>query len=280
MKHLIFIIALIACLAPTALSCSMLRLPEPAMSKSNVKSYIFVGEVIGYTDVIKSRVKPNGFETEDKFYGEGRGVKIKPVEVINLPKVPNDYFELYKFGVTTWCANKLADVSYMKIGTRIRIVAYEATLLPNNPNDNHIRIESKIFDRFSIVKDDEEFVSIAASEFDYKNNWKSLRNKLLAAKDYERIIAFDDFIYLETNKDLLRLKNSTSKKQRYKILERLLYNPKVDFSALISPSLGEGIFLLQLSGKPGKEKQIKLTSKEKELLKRRKELLASGFFKL
>lgn len=116
-------------------------------------------------------------------------------------------------------------------------------------------------------------------EFDYKNNWKSLRDKFLAAKDYEKIQAFDDFIYLETTKDLIRLKNSTSKERRYEILERLLYNPKVDFPALISPVLNQYNFSLKLSVNPSKERKIKLSATEEELLKRRKELEISGYFK-
>lgn len=118
------------------------------MSEADVKAYIFIGEVIGYTDVIKARVKPNSFETLDKFYGEGRGLKIKPIEAINLPKIPVDYFELYKFGVTPWCADELRDVGYIKIGTKLRIVTNEATLLPDKSNDNHIRLESKILTVF------------------------------------------------------------------------------------------------------------------------------------
>lgn len=254
----------------------MVKFPENPMSQVNANSYIFIGEVIGYTDVIKSRVKPDSteFETEDKFYGEGRGLKIKPIIAINLPKVPNDYLELFKFGVTTWCADQLRDAGYLKVGTKLRIVANEATLLPNKSSDNRIRLESKIFDRFSIVNDD-EFVSSETVEFDYENNWKSFRDKFLAAKEYEKVTAFDDFIYLETNKDLLRLKNSNSKKTRYKILERLLYNPKVNYPALISPALGQYNFLLI---DPIKEKQIKLTTKEEELLNKRKELETSGYF--
>lgn len=233
--------------------------------------------LFGYTGNVKSRVKSDGLETEDKFYGEGRGLKIKPIEAINLPKTPDDYFELYKFGVTPWCADSLKDASYIEIGTRIRIVANESTLLPDNPSDNHIRIKSKIFDRFSIVKDD-EFTSNASLEFDYENNWKMFRDKFLIAKDYEKIRAFDDFIYLETAKDLLRLENSTSKDARYKILERLLDNPKLDYPALVSPALSKIRFSTELSVIHPVEKQINLTSKEKELLERHKEILASGYF--
>ena len=248
------------------------------MSEANVKAYIFIGEVVGYTDVIKARVKPNSFETSDKFFGEGWGLKIKPVEAINLPKIPAEYFELYKFDVTAWCADKLRDASYIKIGTKIRVVANEAALLPDKNNDNHIKLESKVFDHFSIVMDD-EFESSESLEFDYKSNWKFLRDKFLAAKDYEKIQAFDDFIYLETTKDLIRLKNSTSKEKRYEILERLIYNPKVDYPALISPVLMRYNFSLKHSVDPGKERKIKLSATEEELLKKRKELEISGYFK-
>jgi hypothetical protein len=275
MKQLIFILASMVCLTSAAFPCSMVGGIERPLNEANVRAYIFVGEVVGYTDVVKLGDKRSG---EGQYYSEGRGVRIKPVEAINLPKVPRDYFELYKFGVTTWCADRLADLSYLKIGTKLRIVAGEATLLPGKADGNRIRIESKIFDRFSIVEDDEPAATEHA-EFDYKNNWRLLLDKYRAAKEYEKIESFDDLIYLETTKDLLRLKNAASKKQRYRILERLLYNPKVDFPALVSPALGQHTVLLRLSVNPAKEKPVKLTRTEKALLERRKELETSGYFK-
>jgi hypothetical protein len=285
MNHLIFILVSIVCFASTAFPCSMVGGLERPLRGPNVRAYIFIGEVIGYTEIIKSRVKPNSLGTEDKFYGEGRGLKIKPVEAINLPKAAGDYFEFYKFGVTPFCADSLTDLSNIKIGTKFRIVAYEAVLLPEKSGSGPIRLQSKIFDPFSIVKD-AEFESRGSLEFDYKKNWKRLRDKFKAEKDYEKTSAFYDFIYLETNKDLLRLENSSSKKIRYKILERLLYNPLVDYPGLISPAFEQNSFaserlLILLSGpvNPVKPKQIKLTSTEKELLKRRKELETSGYFK-
>jgi hypothetical protein len=278
MKRFIFIWALIAGSVYAVSPCSIAR-PELPKTKADIKAYMFVGEVIGYTDPVKSREKPNGLETEDGFYGEGRGVKIKPVRTINSPKIPKEYYELFKFGVTTWCADELRDLNYLEIGTKLSVVAYESDLLPTKGAGESIRLQSRLFDRFSIVKYD-EFVTSETTEFDYKNDWRRSIDKFYAAKDYERLWAFYDFIYLETEKDLLRLENAKSKDERHKILERLLYNPKVDFTALISPALSRHNYLLKITDSPVKEMPIQLTSIEKGLLERRQELETSDYFRL
>jgi hypothetical protein len=260
-----------------AFACSMAQASEFPFSKVNPNSYIFVGEVIGYTENIVGN-NEGGFSGDAKFYGEGKGLKVKPLEIINIPNdVPKDYFEVFSFGVTSWCAPRLYDSNF-PIGTKLRIILTQTTLLPDRNSENKIRLEKKIFDRLSLVKSDDEFVTTEDSVFDYETFRKPLLDSFAANKDYEKIRSFDDFVYIESIKDLSRLKKATSEQEKYGILERLLYNPKIDFPALISPSLSGNYYRL-LNSNIDKTKDVKLTKAEKNLLRKRKELEESGYFK-
>src|SRR5688572_25687390 len=125
MKNFSFLIILFLMLLwnPTeGFGCSIVQVPPPPMSEVSTKSFIFVGEITGYTKVIRSGMKADGISTEAKFYGEGKGYKIKPVESINLPIPPKDYYELFTFGVTTWCAPQINNAD-LPVGTKVRLVA-------------------------------------------------------------------------------------------------------------------------------------------------------------
>lgn len=270
-------------------ACRIFQIPTPPLSGVSPGLYVIEGEVIGYTEKITSRVKPDGFSSEDKFMGEGRGFKIKPLEIINAPgNVMIDYFEYFTFGVTSWCAPKLQD-AYLPVGTKIRFVAVEAELLPNRSFENRVRLQKKIFDRLSVINIEDEFESETDSEFDYENRWKSLLTEYTNDKNYEKIGRFDDFIFSETVKDVIRLKNAIPKNEKYKILERLIYNPKVDFPALVSPLLSSNkLYYLNLLSLKKSEiekikrdeltKKVKLTKMEKNLIEKRLELEKSEYF--
>lgn len=248
------------------------------MSSVNEKAFMFVGEIIGYTDKIKGNTEYLSSENKYKFYGEGRGYKVKPVHSINFPVKTEDYYELFIFGVTSWCAPKLQD-AYLAVGTKVRMAAYQSDLLAQT-NDK-IKLQIKTFDRFSVVQDDEEFQSSEDSEFDYKK-WKPLATKIVEKKDYDKIVSFDNFLYLETNKDLIRLRKNITKEERNRILERLIYNPKIYFPSAISPYFipQSSPDFLRLLEKGKKIPKIKLTKTEKEFIIRRKELEQSGYFNL
>ncbi len=278
MKKFISILIFIFVFDSIIFACSMKQMLSPPIANADKQSYIFVGEVIGYTEIFKSKIKAGTFEGDDKFYGEGKGLIIKPLEIINMPNSSGDYVELFKFGVTPWCLPKIYDAPF-PIGTKLRIIANEATVLPNRSPENRIRLESKIFDRLSIIKETDEFNNTATSVFDYKT-WKSLQAKIQTEKQS----AFSDFMIAEINKDLLRLEKAATKQERYEILERLLYAPSIDFPKIVSPKLG-GLRIIK-NGKyerlpnitEGSSKKIKLTSTEKKLLKKREEIEKSGYF--
>lgn len=282
MKALISIFIFILFSNSCVFACSIAQMPQPPISAFNHKLYVFVGEVVGHTEIIKSDVNPENLTGSDKFYGEGRGIKIKPVEAINLPESAGDYLEFFKFGVTTWCAPQISDLSRLPVGTRLRVIAYETSLLPNRNPENKIRLESKIFDHFSMVGKETELVTTTDSVFDYKN-WKSIQAKIRQS-NIDNWSSFDDFMFMEIAKDLLRFEKAKSKKERYAVLERLLYAPGIDYYGIVHPQLrrypnSSHLFLLKPGVEPSPVRKVKLTSTEKRLLKEREEIEKSGYFK-
>jgi hypothetical protein len=250
--------------------------PEP-MSSPWLNSYIFVGEVIGYTEPTSS----------DKFQGTARGIKVKPVEVINLPKPTVDYYEIFKYGVWPDCSPSPSRIVY-PIGTKLRIVASESTLLPKQSDEKRIRLESKIFDRLSI----DTVNGLSTSEhsaFDYKN-WRSMRDEALKSEDGGSNYAmWSDFLFVEIQKDLKRVFSAKDKKERLRILERLVFAPDIDFVKVVDPKVGRlfntstGPIRLPDTMEPGKsysgKMKVKATRAEKKLLEKRNELEKTGFFR-
>lgn len=278
-----FIFASLVLVKP-GFGCSLAQAPPLPATGPNKGAYIMVGEVIGYTEPVNSDKYPNESYSCGKFCGKEKGLKIKPIESINLPIGSPDYYELYTFGVTPWCATQIRP-AYFSVGTRLRIVAYEANLLPNRNAEGKVRLQTEIFDRLSYVNETDDFKTDVTSEFDYQNLWKPLTEKIRISKDSEQASRFGDFIYIEINKDLFRLQKAKDKKERYRILERLLYAPGIDYPALAeSRGFWIGKSRLEMSlmhpGRQVKPKSVKKsTSTEKKLLKRREEIEKSGFFK-
>lgn len=279
MKKVFSVLIFVLFFSSIIFACKIVRMEPQPVAAFDHRSYIFVGEVIGYTETIKSGNETDRPRAQDyKFYGEGRGLKIKPLEVVNLPNESKDYFELFIFGVTPWCAPKLTDAVY-PVGTKLRIISTEATLLPNRSAENKIRLENRIFDPLSAVRDTDLYVTTAASIFDYKT-WKTLLPEILKSKIAE-VSSFKDFMFVEIVKDLQRLEKAKSKKERKEILERLLYAPNIDFPKIVNPTVGN----LYVSGGvyarlPNYEKQKPrdFAGYEKKLIKKREEIEKSGYF--
>jgi hypothetical protein len=270
MRYLFFILIMYS-FASVALPCKMSSSMNYPLSRVDSDAYIFIGEVVGYAERIKSGTTDKGEMTKDKFYGEGVGVKIRSLDKINFPSESSNDFELYKFGLTPSCLAKLIDLSYLKVGTKLRIVANKSKLLPQSNTENDIRLETTHNGRLSIISDNEYFVS-DESGFDYKKEWKVIKEKLIAEKDFEKLSAFDDFIYLETNKDLIRVEKTLEDNQ-YEVFERMLYNFKADYSVIIKRKIN-----YLTSDKTSKN--VEFISKLKELIKQREELEKSGYFRL
>lgn len=260
------------------MACTIFIRPEAPVSHVRSETYIFVGEVVGYTEVVKSKIKVGLPNAEDKFYGEGRGLRIKPLEIVNFPGNSGDLIELFQFGVNAWCLPQILDANF-PVGTKLRIVAGTSNFVPDKSAENKTRLESNYFERLSVVSGEDEFFTDSRSIFDYKI-WKPLQAKIQESTDGTVRKRFSDFMFMEITKDLVRLEKEVSEKEKLEILGRLLYAPFIDYPKIIDPNLGQLNWTTEgFIRQPGnKTSETKLTTEEKTLLKKRKKMEKAGYF--
>ena len=257
--------------------CSLAQGPPIAIFGPDHYHYIFVGEVVGYTEEMRS----------PKFIGPIRGLKVKPLESFNLPIATDDYYEIFKYGVDASCQPLPTNAVY-PIGTKLRIVANESILLPNRTPEKRVRLESQIFDRFSVDDPTNGFSSLETAFFDYKDRGKTLKTLVRNANGGILNSAYSDFIFLEIQKDLQRLILAKSRDEKFEILERLVYAPGIDFTRIVDPSVGKlfhvpgGSIRLPENMKPFKSYsgkfKVHATKAEKGLIRKRELLEKEGYF--
>lgn len=261
-----------SCLA--VFGCSMVPALERPRSVVNPNIYIFVGEVIGYTEPISD---------PENFRGTAIGVKLKIIESIHFPNSQNDYVEVFMFGHGPDCFPEVRD-NPPPIGTRYRLALYPARILASRSH-SHIRLESGVFDRIAPDQSMFGFSTTAKSEFDYKNHLGSLVQRFGSPDMIDKRRWLDDFLYIEASKDLLRLQRVTSEKERIRLLERLLYCPNINYRRLLLSKVGAPLQLEQnewtnllvlTAGQSKKPDRIKLPKIEERLLKERIRLEEAG----
>lgn len=171
--------------------------------------YIFIGEVIGYTKPVKSA----------KLRNDAYGLIVKVKESVYLPKTPKNDFEVFPIKLWADCSDGGTSIEELKkefqIGSEIRVIAKTTELIPNNSTEENIRLEDRPGELGNIVPNYDENKSrmtSADSVFDYKA-FKYDRNK----------DSFSKYLLpnFEVRKDLFRLKNSRTQKERNDILTRL-----------------------------------------------------------
>lgn len=257
-----------------AAACSMAQMPERPRSIVNNGMYIFVGEVIGYTDPVSD---PNNFR------GTAVGVKLKIVESIHFPYFQNDYVELFMFSHGSDCFPEAGN-NRPPLGSRYRLALGEARLVANR-SGSHVRLESRVFSRLAKDETMFGFSTTARSEFDYEKDYRILADKFMAPEMADKRRWLDDFLYIEASKDLLRLQRTTSEKERMDILERLLYCPNINYRRLFSFEVGNplrteegdlsGLVLLPRKYVK-KVKPRRFSERENQLLNERARLENSG----
>ena len=260
-----------------AMACSIARLPAPPIVMVSPSSYILVGEVTGYTEPISD---PSNFR------GSAIGLKLIPLVTIQFPYSDNKLVELFMFRHGADCfPEPISDKP--AIGTRIRVLLNPATLVGSiNRSSNVPRIQSQIFD---LVDRDEPmfgFSTDSYTEFDYTNDLTTLKTKFGSPEMAGRRSWLNNFLSIETAKDLIRLRTAIitqDQDQRLRVLERLLFNPVVNYGALFS--LDSDLFfkrevgqvILRLEPKVFSKKELsRIQKKEMELLAERKRLETSG----
>lgn len=215
MKILFFTILFLSTFAVSSVySCTLLITPISDFDKSE---YIFIGEVIGYTNEIKFNQNLEGYIESDDSYrvslAQANGLIIRVKEAVNLPKIPKTHLEIFPYGLGAMCENLGASQLDLKRdypkNSEVLVVAREAKALPHTLTEGNYRLEigagSKdfvILNRiFSIPK-----LTTVETFFDYKRNTDSY-----AALGFE------------IRKDLLRLEKAEDKKERNKIFKRISY---------------------------------------------------------
>ncbi len=202
------------------------------LSGFDSKEYIFTGEVVGFVGSFES----------DKFRQKAWGLKVKIDGAVNLPKKPANYFEIVPYEL--WADCSTAGTSEEKIvkefpfGSKVKIIAKEAEILPSTLSDGNIRLEILPGSLGNISRNYFENGKLMTSSelvFDYK------AYRRITPDDYtESFMPFLDAQVLlpefELRKDLLRLTNAKTETERISILERLVYYPECcdfDFDKLV-----------------------------------------------
>lgn len=210
MKHLFLIVFCVSGLfVQSAFSCS---LTGKGISVFDDTEYIFIGEIIGYTKAVES----------SELGGKAFGLIIKPNENIYLPKTPKSYFEVFPVSLGADCSFSGTQIEELKknfpLSAEVRVIAKEAKILPNNLPDNNIRLEERPDEIGSIVSnyENEKRMTSKESVFDYKTFTYD------SDEDSDSTYLLPNF---EIRKDLLRLKNSRTQKEKTDILNRLLNVP-------------------------------------------------------
>jgi hypothetical protein len=203
----------------------------PPVKGFDPAEYIFTGEVISIVGPFESK----------KFKGKAWGLKVKVDEAIYLPKAPASYFEVFPYGLGVDCStagtSKTELEKYYSVGSKIKVIATEAKLLPGRPGGGNIRLEDLPSSTGSVSRnsyEDGRQMTSAQAVFDYRNY------KEVAPAEYVR--GFMPFLdarvrlpEFELRKDLLRLRKAKSGAERFGILERLLYYPgrwDIDFAKI------------------------------------------------
>jgi hypothetical protein len=189
--------------------------------------YIFIGEVV---EVIESvNFKSRGVKSD------AVGLKIKVSENIYLPKLAS-YYEVFPLRLTSWCGlmSETKEVrEHYPVGSQVRVVAKEATTFKDEPVSSAIRLETSIYNKGSISRNDlsAKLKTSAKTIFDYENfSYKTFASNQYPTAVAERIdAASNNFLpEFELRKDLFRLQKVKSEAEKIKILERLVFYPDVD----------------------------------------------------
>lgn len=207
MKKLIFSIYLaLIFYVSSSFGCT---LAGKVLSDFDEAEYIFIGEVIGYTQSVKSA----------KLRQEAFGLVVRVKEGVYLPKIPKTHFEIFPIQLWADCSLSGMPIEVLRkkfpINSEVRVIAKEAEILSNDLSDNNIRLEERPSELSSVAlnyDEDKTRMTTINSAFNYKSF------KYNIARDSESKYFLPQF---EIRKDLFRLKNSQTQKERANILRRL-----------------------------------------------------------
>ena len=219
-----------------------------SIGKFDETEYVFIGEIVGYTQPVQSR----------RLMQDAYGLVVKIKENVFLPKTPKTHFELFPIELWADCSFAGTRLDNLKkdfpLNAEIRVIAKEAEILPNNSTDGNIRLEDRPNEISSIALNVDDYktrMTFANSVFDYAS-YKYDDNKDSISK-----YLLPNF---EIRKDLLRLNKAKNHEEVTKILDRLLFAPV--FSDLNFDELFKNFTLTEVEYNAYFETHLKMTDLE------------------
>lgn len=181
--------------------------------------YVFIGEVVGYAEPLQfKKVRESSSENGEflRSLKEASGLIVKVKQSVYLPETPKTHFEVFPIKLGSACDDLGAlreelEKNFPK-NSEILVVAKKAEFFPYILADGNFRLENRL-GRTSLLalNSDENKQKLTSIEsiFDYrKTNGGDLK--------------YDDYnsVRFEIRKDLLRLKNAKTRKDRQAVLDR------------------------------------------------------------
>ncbi len=232
MKQIIFFTFSILFLCHSTSGCSFV---PKYFSKFDKTEYIFIGEVVGYTEPVEFKFKNSAFfENKDWFkgdYKQSSGLIVKVKESVYLPKTAKTYFEVFPLWYDSGCTTLGTSQSELKkrfpVNLEILVVAKEASIFSYVLENGNFRLVRGFADSHIValnVDKNKKQLTDASSIFEYSQLNKNF--------DFIKNYYLFDF---EARKDLLRLQLSKTPKEKEIIVSRLLQNPtrSIDFLELL-----------------------------------------------
>lgn len=233
--RLVLLTLVVCVVAPRAsVGCSLGVLPLKGFDPAE---YVFTGEVTGIVGPFESK----------KIKGRAWGLKVKVEEAVHLPKTPGGSFEVFPYKL--WASCETAGTpgeeleKYFPVGSKVKVIAKAAELLPGEPGAGDLRLEILPGSLGDVTRNDYEDgrpMTSARSVFDYRNY------KRVTPADYVKdfmpyLDAHGALPEFELRKDLLRLRNARTRGEKLSVLERLVYYPEccdLDFTRIVRDHLG------------------------------------------
>lgn len=209
------------------------------ISKFDKTEYVFIGEVIGYTDPIefegKYQISVGNDNPYKLAYKQASGLIVRVKATINLPKRPKTHFEVFPFDLDAGCGTlgiqKFALKNRFPLNSEILVVVNEATIFPHVLENGNFRLEQE-FARSNVIalnadKKNRQLTNVS-SIFEYSQ----LNEDFDIGKNY---YLFD----FEARKDLLRLQLSKTQMEKVAVINRLLENPTraIDYLELLKTNV-------------------------------------------
>jgi hypothetical protein len=164
--------------------------------------YVFIGRVVDVVGPLRT----------DIVVGDAYGLLIKAEQVVSLPDSSIDCFEVFSYGITPSCTPEGRSRTFLSdafpIGSEVRVIAKRSRFFPSTQSGDTTRLDAWLLNggsHGSIARNLNDITS-ATSVFNYRKSSEAGR----------------ELIQFELRKDLLRLKNARSLREKMIILRRLM----------------------------------------------------------